>query len=170
MLATHFQAVPSLCYSVEMHYCRKKGAISGVGIIRWERRWNDCCKVSRTSFERSSVAVLQGGEGREGVYWFPAGWSRLGSHTAKATLAWFKKAQISLAEHPAQSPNINPIESVWHNLKEWIHFQHYPRTVEGLKAAVHAAWNSLLQEVIDRHINKMPEHIEALLMAKGSHT
>lgn len=92
------------------------------------------------------------------------------SHTAKTTIAWFKKAGIPLAEHPAQSPDINPIEPVWHELKKILRSQQRASTAEGLKSAICAAWDALPQEVIDRHINKLPDVVEALLKAKGGHT
>jgi hypothetical protein len=71
------------------------------------------------------------------------------SHTAKTTIAWFKKAAIPLAEHPAQSPDINPIKPVWHELKKILCSQQRASTAEGLKSAICAAWDALPQEVID---------------------
>jgi hypothetical protein len=62
------------------------------------------------------------------------------SHTAKSTIAWFKKAGIAMADHPAQSPNVNPIEPVWHDLKTIVNSGHPPSTVETLKAVVRSAW------------------------------
>jgi transposase len=83
------------------------------------------------------------------------------SHTAKTTIAWFKKAGIPLAEHPAQSPDINPIEPVWHKLKKILHSQRHASTPESLKSAICAAWDALPQEVIDQHNNKLPDVVEA---------
>jgi hypothetical protein len=67
----------------------------------------------------------------------------------KTTIAWFKKAGIPLAEHPAQSPDINPIEPVWHELKKILRSQRCASTAEGLKSAICAGWDALPQEVID---------------------
>jgi hypothetical protein len=65
------------------------------------------------------------------------------SHTAKTTIAWFKKASIPLAEHPAQSPDINPIKPVWHELKKVLCSQQHASTVEGLKSVICTAWDFL---------------------------
>jgi DDE superfamily endonuclease/Transposase len=42
------------------------------------------------------------------------------SHTSKSTQHWFLHENIPLLFHPANSPDINPIEPVWHELKKII--------------------------------------------------
>ena len=75
------------------------------------------------------------------------------SHRSKSTMQWFTKNQISLIDHPPSSPDLNPIEPVWLDLKNiFRHLTHPPSTITELKTVVLDAWEQLSLEQIDGHI------------------
>lgn len=93
------------------------------------------------------------------------------SHRAKSTIHWLEQNSVETMPQPASSPDVVPIEPLWHNLKELIRAQpHIPTTLDELKTAVYEAWDQLTVEDVDRHINTMEERVQAVLQAKGGHT
>lgn len=92
-------------------------------------------------------------------------------HVSKSTKKWLDDNCISLFPHPPNSPDLSPIEPVWHELKKILrHRQHLPTSVGELKAAVHAAWDALDVADIDKYVLTMPQRVTAVLQAKGGHT
>ena len=93
------------------------------------------------------------------------------SHTAKVTKKWLADHGIDLFPHPPNSPDLNPIEPLWHDLKTIIRgAPHLPTTVPKLIKAVQDAWEKLPIADIDKHIKTMPDRVQAVLAAKGGHT
>ncbi|KAF4613960.1 hypothetical protein D9613_007970 [Agrocybe pediades] len=63
------------------------------------------------------------------------------SHRSKTTLKWFSDNQIRLSYHPPNSPDLNPIERVWWEIKKRLKDrEHIPTTAEELISAVKEIW------------------------------
>lgn len=93
------------------------------------------------------------------------------AHTAKTTKTWLADHGIPLFPHPPSSPDLNPIEPVWHKLKTGIRaLPHCPTTVHELIAAVHNIWAQIAVEDIDKYIDRMDDIVDAVIEAKGGHT
>ncbi|KAF9472939.1 hypothetical protein BDN70DRAFT_937804 [Pholiota conissans] len=75
---------------------------------------------------------------------------------------WLEDKKIRLLFHPPSSPDLNPIERVWHELKHILRtLPHPPQTVNQLRAAVLNAWENLPIDDINKHIYSMPDRIAA---------
>jgi hypothetical protein len=69
-----------------------------------------------------------------------------------------------LTNHPANSPDVTPIELVWHELKKLLRAQ--PRTPTSfgeLITVVKECWEELDVADIDKYIKSMPERIQAVI-------
>ena len=96
---------------------------------------------------------------------------RAASHCSKLAQKWFLTAGIPLLYHPPSSPDLNPIEPVWHELQKVLHaLPHPPTSVDELCHAVRDAWDLLPISDIDKHIDTMQEHVQDIWAAKGGHT
>ena len=93
------------------------------------------------------------------------------SHTSKKTKRWFADHSISLFPHPPSSPDLNPIEPVWFELKTLIGRRaHPPTSIHELIQAVHEAWDEIDVETINKYIGSMPERVAAVIDAQGRNT
>lgn len=84
---------------------------------------------------------------------------------------WQAKA-YTLFFWPANSPDLNPIETLWNKIKDYIEGR-YPeihRSYPKLRAAVVEAWNAVAHKDILDLIRSMPERCKAVIDAEGWHT
>jgi hypothetical protein len=89
----------------------------------------------------------------------------------KGPKKWFEDHEVELLDWPAQSPDLNPIEHLWHILK--MHLQQYenpPKGIQELWERVQEEWEKIPKEECVNLINSMPRRIKAVLKAKGGHT
>ena len=92
-------------------------------------------------------------------------------HTSRRARAWFSDHGFTMASHPAQSPDMNPIKHTWDYVDRQLRKQ-YPRpsNVDELWAALQEEWAKLDVGYIRSLYESMPRRVEALLEAKGGHT
>ena len=72
---------------------------------------------------------------------------------------------------PLQSPDMNPIEHLWHALKKqlWTH-KEPPKGIHELWERVQNKWLKIPLESRQNLISSMPSRIHLLLKAKGGYT
>uniref|UniRef100_A0A8R1ED55 HTH_Tnp_Tc3_2 domain-containing protein n=1 Tax=Caenorhabditis japonica TaxID=281687 RepID=A0A8R1ED55_CAEJA len=79
---------------------------------------------------------------------------------------WFRRRRVDLLEWPSQSPDFNPIEHMWEELK---------RRLKGVRASnanqkfaqLEAAWKSIPMTVVQTLLDSMPRRCQAVIDAKG---
>ena len=68
--------------------------------------------------------------------------------------------------HPAQSPDLNPTESIWQIIKQRIRDGRW-QTVEEFKAAILREWNQITREEIRKRISEMPWRCRKVIELEG---
>lgn len=92
-------------------------------------------------------------------------------HTSKMAKKWFKNSQIQVMSWPAQSPDLNPIEHLWHHVKcKLADFNDPPTSVDALWNRIQDVWSEIDPEVCQNLIRSMPRRVEAVVKARGGHT
>ena len=90
-------------------------------------------------------------------------------HTAKATFEWLKGKHLNVLEWPSQSPDLNPIENLWYDLKIAIH-QWYPSNLKALEQFCLEEWAKIQVARCAKLTEPYPKRLAAVIAAKGSST
>ncbi|KAK3534889.1 hypothetical protein QTP70_001921 [Hemibagrus guttatus] len=90
-------------------------------------------------------------------------------HTSKSTSEWLKKNKMKTLEWPSQSPGLNPIEMLWHDLKKVVHARK-PSNVAELQQFCKDEWAKIPPQRCNRLIASYGKHLIAVVAAKGGPT
>ena len=88
-------------------------------------------------------------------------------HCSRAARRFYEEAGIMWWPTPAESPDLNPIEMLWHELKEYIRRVVKPRTKQELINGIKAIWATVTVEKYQRYINHLQKVIPAVIDNKG---
>ena len=74
---------------------------------------------------------------------------------------WYENNEINWWKTPAyaSSPDLNPIEHIWHTLREFLHNEYKPPNLSELKQGIKAFWESLTPEICSRYIGHLKKVI-----------
>lgn len=90
-------------------------------------------------------------------------------HRSKLLQEFFRKKNVRVLEWPSQSPDLNPIEHLWQELKLRIGVEnHSNKTV--LWEKVQEEWKNISQDRIVKLIESMPHRCAAVIASKGMAT
>lgn len=90
-------------------------------------------------------------------------------HTAKLTAKFFRERKVEYLTWPANSPDLNLIETVWGWMKPMVS-KKKPKTKEELKTAILNAWDDIKQESIQKLYHDMGVRLAELKASRGGYT
>jgi transposase len=92
-------------------------------------------------------------------------------HTARITREYLVEVGVRVLEWPACSPDLNPIEHLWDELKRRVRAGVPVGTsIPELMVAVEEEWHNIPQERIVNLIRSMPNRMQAVVRARGGNT
>jgi DDE superfamily endonuclease/Transposase len=100
-------------------------------------------------------------------------------HTAMKVTQFLKKQRVPTMKWPAQSPDLNPIENLWVDLKERFHARCIqiglkpstrPEVLEKFATILRQLWREQGVELITKLIVSMPRRVAAVIAARGGST
>ena len=78
---------------------------------------------------------------------------------------------IQLLDWPSMSPDLNPIENLWHFIKnELKKYNDEPKGVNELWDRINLVWNRIPVKLCEDLVNSMPKRINLVKKAKRSYT
>lgn len=90
-------------------------------------------------------------------------------HRSATVREWFAQTGVQVMEWPAQSPDLNPIESMWFQIKRAIGRRNF-ETKQALWEAVAEEWNKVTMEQRIKLVESMPKRCLEVIRANGMAT
>lgn len=87
-------------------------------------------------------------------------------HTAKRAKSWFEEKRISVMEWPAQSPDLNPIENLWGDVKNAVHEAKPPNAKE-LWKVVRDSWQAIPAERCHNLVDSLQRRCISVIKNNG---
>lgn len=142
------------------------GSISanGVGNLVFIEGILDSIEYVRILSENLDISVEKAGLGKDYIFMQ----DNDPKHKSKYTMEYLRENGVKLLEHPAQSPDLNPIENVWAYVEIELKKREI-KNVRELKAAIVEIWNKIDKNFLKRLVSSMPKRISEVIRAKGGH-
>jgi hypothetical protein len=88
------------------------------------------------------------------------------ARSSKLMKQWFLDNEITVLDHPPQSPDLNPIEHLWEELKRRAKGKKF-RNRDEAWAFYSAEWKKIPTETLNKLVTSMPSRSRAVYAAKG---
>ncbi len=87
-------------------------------------------------------------------------------HTAVITTAWLRSGRVRVLNWPACSPDLSPIENIWHIIKQKI-CQRRPQTLQQLETYIKQEWDQIPKPKLHKLITSMARYLQTVLKRRG---
>ena len=91
-------------------------------------------------------------------------------HTSRIAQDFYVRAGINWWRTPAESPDMNPIENLWHELKEYIRREVKPRTKQDLVKGICEFWSGVDVRKCRRYIHHLQKVLPKVIEVDGDAT
>ncbi len=92
-------------------------------------------------------------------------------HKSKSVQEWLSNQEFDVLPWPAQSPDLNPIEHLWSEVKRKLNkFDNPPKGMLELWERIECTWNEITPQICQNLIASMPRRINDVIKAKGRWT
>ena len=82
-------------------------------------------------------------------------------------MQFMQDSEINYWPTPAESPDLNPIEMLWHQLKSFLRRIIKPKVKDELVNGIHEFWRTVTPEKCQRYINHLQKVLPAIVEREG---
>ena len=91
-------------------------------------------------------------------------------HTSGYAAEYMREHGVNWWKTPAESPDLNPIENLWHELKEYIRREVKPKNKDELVSGIGEFWDTVTVEKCTKYINHLKKVIPKVIELHGGAT